>query len=244
MPTSGKSVVFEQKYMPSTGDCAFAAFANNLSLGEINRVRADVSETLLGLKQDPESRKFLADEIAELYIAKQFDSRNTAGEGASLFSPKTEVSDHAKLMATTFTTSTKLNDEIARAAFLKNCRTESLYSHYVQSLSDRNWLGLKSAQLYAKEKGIELYIWRKLNNSSQLSLEVHQAQLSPNRVLHLLYTGGFSHFDRLEPRPEPVNTLQESKEQPLMTASAFRTANIRARALAKSSERKESAHIA
>jgi Putative nucleotidyltransferase substrate binding domain/Putative nucleotidyltransferase DUF294 len=100
------------------------------------------------------------------------------------------------------------------------CQSQAVFLHYIQSFVDADlWLDYESALLYAKQTNTKLYIWKKEeNNSSQLTLiKYHEVTDNANTTqneIHMLFTGGFTHFNLLsikEYTKEPLIKLQQSK---------------------------------
>ena len=95
----------------------------------------------------------------------------------------------------------------AEKALEDYCKSEQTYELYVKALGGRLWLGYKSALLYAREKDISLYIWRKDKTGNLSLIDCHEAVKPGGQVIHMLHTSGFTHFNRLVEAPQ--QTLAE-----------------------------------
>ncbi|MDF2690403.1 MAG: hypothetical protein K0S29_258 [Gammaproteobacteria bacterium] len=73
-----------------------------------------------------------------------------------------------------------------------------------------------SACLYAREKGINLYIWRPGKEPGQLVLQQQQLSVAASKTLHMFHKPELNHFDSLGPMPEQA----ESKELPVVPVRA------------------------
>lgn len=87
----------------------------------------------------------------------------------------------------------------AEDALLHYCKSPVAFRVYVNELEHNQnlWLGYKSALLYAKTKGIALYIWIKSEtDAGKLILQDHVLGKDA-QIIHMLSTGGFTHFNLL-----------------------------------------------
>jgi hypothetical protein len=83
------------------------------------------------------------------------------------------------------------------------CQSQAVFKHYIQLFDNTPlWLDYKSALLYAEQTNIKLHIWKKEGgNSSRLTLiESHEVTDKTNtteKEIHMLFTGGFTHYNLL-----------------------------------------------
>lgn len=100
------------------------------------------------------------------------------------------------------------------------CNRLEITQEYVRGFTDTQeggkhlWLGYYSAALYAEHNDIRLYIWRKAEGSAhpnQLELVSRPENERSGRVIHMLHTGRYNHFNLLV----ETNALQlENSKEP------------------------------
>lgn len=97
------------------------------------------------------------------------------------------------------------------AAKLAYCEAAEICKTYIDDGIGRNlWLGYQSILLYAEQKKITVYIWRKGDDNSLAHIDSH-VEDHPKIVIHMLHTGGYTHFNLLcEPIVLDPELLAES----------------------------------
>lgn len=94
-----------------------------------------------------------------------------------------------------------------------HCKKQSTYEAYVKGYQQTpQWLGYKSALLYAKTKQLTLYILRETKNN-QLVCDKGNSYLAknPSNTIYALHTNGFTHFDLLTLAPSPSKENKQRK---------------------------------
>ncbi len=96
------------------------------------------------------------------------------------------------------------------------CEDTVVFDYYTKALSNTGlWLGYKSALLYAKNTNIDLYIWRKdtKNKNCLVLIDCHESNANNPHKIHMLHTGGFTHFNLLSEKPTQI----DKESYPLVT---------------------------
>ena len=109
----------------------------------------------------------------------------------------------------------------AHKKIIDYCARLEIAQEYVKGFTDREkrgkhlWLGYYSAALYAEHNLISLYIWRKKSSSHQkLELAFYPSNASHPKVVHMLHTGSYNHFNLLKERNElKEDHLNEMSQQ-------------------------------
>jgi hypothetical protein len=91
--------------------------------------------------------------------------------------------------------------------------SEEMYIKYIENLVKTGaWMGYKVALLAARLKHINLFIWsRSSNNSNALVLKDYYEDTHNVACIHMLHTGGFTHFNLLA-SPDIKNNLTKSAD--------------------------------
>ncbi len=179
-----ETVQFQEEWISPNGDCAFIGLGTD---------RALLTSTLrLGCENEIVRRQ-LWTEIAE---AIQTDIYQPKGFEAALSSYYNNPHQNPNPLE-------------------QFCLIKTVYLGYLDLLShsvDGIWLGCQSALAYAYLKNITLYIWAK-NDEQILSLQHEHIAEEPTQEIHLLHTGGFTHFNLLVKQDEMALTLEAMNEK-------------------------------
>lgn len=95
-----------------------------------------------------------------------------------------------------------LNDEIVAL-----CSSRDIFERYITiGLGGQEWLGYRSAQLFARLKHYSLYVFCRTDSSNQLALKAKEVAENPRNVFYILHTNRFTHYNLLkiatdEPKP-------------------------------------------
>jgi hypothetical protein len=226
MPESGQRLFFKETLITPNGNCGFAAFAENFSIGAVSEVRTDVAKTLWRLRNNETDRHSLGEEILTLILDREWFHRTTGSEISTVLRP--QLAKEAKEIAALYMMYTLFNQEEVKQVIDDYCQSKRMYSYYVMGLKDFHWLAPTSACLYAREKGVNLFIWRPGRQEGELVLESRQESFNGPPV-HLFHKPDFNHFDRLEPvsEPSPEQRPGESTRELPASASAVRAALMR-----------------
>ncbi len=198
IPGTEESVYFTEEKVDDKGDCGFIALGVS---------REAVVEGLINLASIDEVRDQLWQEIYEAFETNRLPR---TPEFEALFNAFQEPN---------------LPHDIYDArlrAIEKYCKSEDVFKIYVAAYRDKLWLGYKSALLFAQEKKITVYVWRKENNTDTLKvLDSHVEKGSPH-VIHMLLTQGYSHYNLLVEAKKPVKSADVSSYVQKMPALNFR----------------------
>jgi len=87
------------------------------------------------------------------------------------------------------------------------CQSREVFEHYItEGLARIEWLGYRSAKLFAKLKDYNLYVFRPSTTQIHwLELAEQQICAFPKNTFYLLYTDGFTHYNLLSVAPIPVS---------------------------------------
>jgi hypothetical protein len=170
--------------------------AGNCGFNALEITRKDAVDTLLVLKENPDTRRALATEIVDAFLTNE----PVPYQGwEDLFRRYEAIQKKGE------------DDTVARQALLDFCAQPEVFEYYVRCFSGNAWLGYQSALLIAQAYGIQLYIW-KPSADQHLTLAVHTNVQHPKRVCHLFHTNNFTHFNRLSVVTKP--TLVQSPPSP------------------------------
>jgi hypothetical protein len=152
------------------------------------------------LRDNAADRQSLSEEILTMILDREWFDRATGSQGSMSLSP--ELIKEAKIISALYIMYTNTNQEEIKQIIDEYCQSKRLYTYYVLGLKNLYWLAPASASLYAREKGINLCIWRPGKQENELVLERRVESVS-GPTMHLFHKPNFNHFDRLEPIPEP-----------------------------------------
>ncbi len=115
------------------------------------------------------------------------------------------------------------------------CASMELFRRYVQqSLGGTEWLGYRSALLFARLKNYSVYIFHQpsAKRSELALLEKHESANATN-TFYLLHTGRYTHYNILTETSTPLakNFKEASKERVLTMQSIYQTVSQRLKAL-------------
>ncbi len=119
-----------------------------------------------------------------------------------------------------------------------DCGSIEMFQRYVQqSLGGTEWLGYRSALLFARLKNYSVYIFHQPSaKSSELALlEKHESANAIN-TFYLLHTGRYTHYNILTEANTPVakDTKEAPKEKPLTMQSIYQTVSLKLKELLSS----------
>lgn len=221
MPGKDEAQTFYEKFVDPDGDCGYRG---------CETTRKEVKEVILSLADNENDRLYLQDEIFTAFKGDDF-ALPPAGQSLrrlyfqehekfdelfrelrnSVPSPINELEidefvvwlaqndrqKDAELLTTTKSDLADLESEIK-----DYCKNKEMYIAYANALGDKLWLGYKSALLFAKHTGFNLYIWDKnQNDASKVELIDHHECSNPSKTIHLLHTSGYTHFNLLIDHP-------------------------------------------
>lgn len=226
LPNDKDPIMFEENFAPHSKDGGFIALRTD---------RHTLIETLLPLRDNPNALLFLADEIfASIVSGKEFTSLpevstlrkeylsaqkdlNAVFSAIQLHLPEDKKKFSLNKLTDWLRDQLDKNEEykaIYSARYkvqyikdeLKNlCKLPQIYESYVQAFKEDLYLGDKSALLFAKTKGIFLYLWIKnKKNPQQIDLINHCIPEVPSgQIIHILHTNG-NHCSVLSQKPLQV----------------------------------------
>ena len=131
-----------------------------------------------------------------------------------------------------------------------------MFVNYLQALRGSLFLGYQAAQLYAKVRGITLSIWQVDASTRKLSLAARseaQPDNASGQVIHMLHTGGFTHYNLLEeveglvPSQEAISveedTAYDKESNVISVTTAANTSDKRSMSLNFNNINKESGKV-
>ncbi len=173
IPGKSEAVIFSEEKALGKGDCGF------LSMGSS---REEVVEVLSLCTKDQSAREQLWEEIFE------------ALETNHLKRTPTFIKLYEAYQDTTITEAER---EKRRLKIVKYCREEATVKMYIEAYGKDLWLGYQSALLFAKLSNINLYVWKKYEGSQQLEFTSSTLCANPKRVIHMVFTSKFTHYNLL-----------------------------------------------
>ncbi len=197
MPETNVPIYFKPTSVElgSERDCdrGFKVFGD-LSRDELVRI-------LLPLASDKDARRFLWREIYDAFETNAF-TRTPEFQDLCEKRQKGEI--------------TKPDD-----FFRVYCTRENVFRAYVEAYLGNLSLGWRSVFLYAVEAGIKLYGWKHFSGDGNNALDFEPDKIAipkktaeDTRVIHLLLTSSYVHFERLEvvEKPTKIKIFQSKSE--------------------------------
>ena len=235
-PHSSELLYFKEEVVPGDGNCGFYVINESraevtktlLTLSDNPHARQQLCTEIRTAFQSGELtplNRFEWEKLYNLYIAKTEECSLQASKIAREINSSLETKNFAdtdayielieqigsseqqkRIMTYVFGAST------AQEALNQYCQSQSVFEYYVRSYDDNNhklWLGFQSALLYAEAKHITLYVWQYENkHSPKLTILGHSISKEPQaRVIHMLMTHGFIHYNRLIEIESPATSL-------------------------------------
>ena len=217
MPNKKMKVMFQEKIVVGDGDCGFHALKTD---------RTSLVNAIKGFKKATEKRNYLSPEIQDAFSSEHVEtlpekwqelrnksnsqqaevddlvrnirskiSQNLDGldtHGIIEWLKENNYKDYAESL-------NKENDILTKAEGETQqyyCKEEA-FEYYLERLNSNWWLGYKSALLYAEAEKFNLCIWKKEENSNEVSLVESYFTENPKESIHILHTAGFTHFNSL-----------------------------------------------
>ena len=221
LPNQKDPTVFYEAFVKGAGDCGFIAlgtdrvslvecikkYSNNYS--KRNRLSEEILEAFVNgellppkedtvewnlLSENLNKAQTLVDELTSAIrdIHQNVPNGLTTDKLITWLKSNIEIIDIEQLQ--------KAHQQVCQFTEkrLLYCCKKKIFEYYVKALRGILWLGYKSALLYAEEKEITLYVWKKKQNiSTQLELMESYESLEGNQIIHMLYTNNFTHFNLL-----------------------------------------------
>ena len=99
------------------------------------------------------------------------------------------------------------------------CQSEEVALDYIRAYQENKlWLGYKTALLYAKQANINLFIWKKIKDTNKIELmddDLDKLKLEsseqPKSTIHMVFSGGYTHFNLLIESSIPKQELLQEK---------------------------------
>jgi len=163
---------------------------------ELDTAQAEVDEQVRQLNNQLESKATLA---------TPFQRQNLEG----LIEKLKNSSDSAHQTALTALHTARLKTFQIEERIKIFCQSRDVFEHYItKGLALTEWLGYRSAKLFAKLKEYNLYVFHPAaNKSGWLELAEQQVCAAPKNTFYLLHTDGFTHYNLLSvsvPAPAPL----------------------------------------
>jgi len=94
------------------------------------------------------------------------------------------------------------------------CQSREVFERYiVEGLARTEWLGYRSAKLFAKFKDYNLYVFHPAKNRpGWLELAEQQECATPENTFYLLHTNGFTHYNLLSIAQTPTPKKEEDEK--------------------------------
>ncbi len=231
LPSSETVLEFEEHDVKPNGDCGFIAVGvDRAILSQVLLIQKDVAITREYLREEIESAlrngEFIppGEEWKHLFEQCQTAQSDLDSQFRSIRDQQTNESVKIKPLEylINWLQDNKQADNAesliqrrhavfqAENALKLFCARVDTFENYVNALKGTLWLGYKSALLYAKHIDMDLYIWRKSAGvHGKIELVDYHFGQGHVKVVHMLHTDGFTHFNLLSIKAiVPGNVVQ------------------------------------
>lgn len=188
LPGKKEAVMFTEEKVLGEGDCGFIT---------IGASRDEVADVLLLCINDQSVCEQLWEEVYEAFLTNNLVP---TPEFLKLYDAYQKPDANEKTR------------EKIRQKLVQYCQKEKVIKLYIEAYRHNLWLGFKSALLFAKLTDMTLYVWAKAEDSQQLILKGSNISAKPERVIHMLLTSGFIHFNLLVEMPMAVSNYHRNHE--------------------------------